>query len=244
MAKSATSPLTAQQFTRTLRENQSAVHLEKNRRFYTEDRKNKCLGVRMKTIFDTAKANQLMPLKEIEKLFDSPYYEVRMGAVSIMDFQARDKKVTEPDKKALFNLYIRMHDRINNWDMVDRSAPHVIGGYLADKSKAILYKLAKSKNVWERRTAIVSTWFFIRQNNVGDTFQIAALLVEDKHEMIHKAVGSWVREAGKRDKKRLFDFLDHYALFMPRIMLRYAVEKLDKKQKEHYMNLACAMGVI
>lgn len=242
MAKS--SSLTAQQFIKTLRQHQSDVDLEKNRRFYPEDKKNKCMGVRMKTIFDTAKAAKLMPLTELEKLFDSPYYEIRMGAVSIMDFQARDKKITETERKALYTLYLRQHDRINNWDLVDRSAPHVVGGYLADKPKTILYKLAKSKNVWERRTAIVSTWFFIRGSQVDDTFRIAELLVEDKHEMIHKAVGSWIREAGKRDKKRLIEFLDHYALFMPRIMLRYSIEKLDKKQRDHYLNLPCTLGVI
>lgn len=235
MAKTSAFPITAKQFIATLQDNQSDEHLEKNRHFYPESKKDKCLGVRMKTLFDAAKENKAMSLKEVEKLFDSPYYEVRMGAVSIMDFQAREKKITEAEKEALFNLYIKKHDRINNWDMVDRSAPHVVGGYLFDKPRTVLYKLAKSKNVWERRTAIVSTWFFIRQNEVDDTFQIAEMLVDDKHEMIHKAVGSWIREAGKRDKKKLIAFLDKYSSTMPRTMLRYAIEKLDKKQKDFYM---------
>jgi len=158
-----------------------------------------------------------------------------MGAVSIMDFQARDKKTTNEHRKKLFDLYIKEHKQINNWDLVDRSAPHVVGGYLSDKHRKVLYKLAKSKNVWERRTAIVSTWFFIRQNELDDTFKIAEVLVKDKHEMIHTAVGSWIREAGKRDNQKLVSFLKKYAATMPRVTLRYAIEKLDKKQKATFM---------
>lgn len=112
-----------------------------------------------------------------------------------------------------------------------------MGGYLADKPRKILYKLAKSKNVWERRTAIVSTYYFIRQNDIDDTFKIAELLVDDKHDLINKAVGSWIREAGKRDKLKLLDFLDKYASIMPRVTLRYAIEKLPQKQKDYYLNL-------
>jgi 3-methyladenine DNA glycosylase AlkD len=227
--------MTASQFITALTSFKSAEELKKNKRFYIEEGKDKVLGVRMKTIFDTAKKFMAMPANEIKKLFASPYYEVRMGAVSIMDFQARKKNITEEEKKVLYKLYIDNHDRINTWDFVDRSAPHVVGGYLFDKPRTILYKLAKSKNVWERRTAIVSTWYFIRQNDLDDTFAIAELLIKDKHDLIHKAAGSWIREAGKRDKKRLLEFLDKYAPVMPRTMLRYALEKLDKKQKDYYM---------
>jgi 3-methyladenine DNA glycosylase AlkD len=120
--------------------------------------------------------------------------------------------------------------------MVDRSAPYVVGGYLFDKPRKILYQLAKSKNVWERRTAIVSTYFFIRRDDVDDTFKIAKLLVKDKHEMIHTAVGSWIREAGKRDEQQLLEFLETHAGTMPRTMLRYAVEKLEKRLREIYMS--------
>ena len=159
-----------------------------------------------------------------------------MGAMSIMDFKARDKKTTDAERKQLYNLYIKKHDKITNWDMVDRSAPYVVGGYLYDKPRDVLYKLAKSKNEWERRTAIVSTYFFIRKCDVNDTFEIGELMVHDKQESVNKAVGSWVREAGKKDRKQLLGFLDRYAATMPRITLRYALEKQDKKTKEHYMN--------
>jgi 3-methyladenine DNA glycosylase AlkD len=192
-------------------------------------------GIHMAALFALAKSFTAMPLAEIEKLLNNKAYEARMGAVCIMDFQARNKKITAEKRKELYDLYISHHNQINTWDMVDRSAPYVVGGYLFDKPRKVLYQLAKSKNVWERRTAIVSTYFFIRQNDVDDTFKIAKLLVKDKHEMIHTAVGSWVREAGKRDEQQLLGFLETHAATMPRTMLRYAVEKLDKRLKEIYM---------
>lgn len=195
-------------------------------------------GIRMAELFALAKTFTQMPLPEVEQLLGNKSYDARMGAVCIMDFQARDKKIPAERKKQLFDLYITKHDKIDTWDMVDRSAPYVVGGYLFDKPRAILYKLAKSANVWERRTAIVSTYFFIRQNDIDDTFKIAKLLVKDKHEMIHSAVGSWIREAGKRDQQKLLDFLDTYSAVMPRTMLRYAVEKLDKRVKDVYMMAA------
>lgn len=205
--------------------------------FRYEGVESKFLGIRMSDIFGLAKQYAQMPLNEIEKLLDSEFYEARVGAVSIMDFQARDKKTTPERRKALYDLYLLKHDRINNWDMVDRGAPSVVGGYLADKPRKILYKLAKSKNVWERRTAIVATYFFIKQGDLDDTFKIEAILVNDKHDLINKAVGSWVREAGKRDEQKLLAFLNKFAATMPRIALRYAIEKLGKEKKTYYLHL-------
>ena len=228
--------LTAKKFLERLSAFRSENEIAKVQRFFRgDDPTNKCLGVRMFNIFELAKKFSEMPFEEIEKLLESEFYEARVGAVSIMDFQARDKKVSADRKKELFKLYLKRHDRINNWDLVDRSAPYVVGGYLFDKPRTVLYKLAKSKNVWERRTAIVSTFFFIRQNDLEDTFKIAELLVNDQHDLIHKAVGGWIREAGKRNKQMLIDFLDKYAKSMPRTALRYAIEKFDKKQKDFYM---------
>lgn len=229
------STLTAKQFMERLITS-SAKTQRDNLRFYQGKNKlTKSLGSQMAAIFRLSKEFILLPLIEIEKLLKSNYYEARIGAVSIMDFQARSKKISKEQKKELFDLYIRCHDRIDNWDLVDRSAPYVIGGYLADKPRAILYKLAKSKNVWERRTAIVSTYFFIRQDEVDDTFELAQLLINDKEESMHKAIGSWIREAGKRDERRLIQFLDKNKESMPRVMLRYAIEKLSKKLKDKYM---------
>ena len=134
-----------------------------------------------------------MPPAEIEKLLESPRHEMRVGAVSIMDWKARAKSTTEAERKGLFDLYIKRQDRINTWDLVDRSAPYVVGGYLAGKPRKILYKLARSANPHERRTAIVSTYFFIRQDDLDNTFAIAEILVNDTEEVVQKAVGSWVR---------------------------------------------------
>lgn len=193
--------------------------------------------VGMGQVFALAKEFIDMPPAQIEKLLESPIHKVRAGAVSIMDWQARSKKASAERRKELFDLYIKRHDRINGWDLVDRSAPYVVGGYLFDKPRDVLYKLARSKNMWERRTAIVSTYYFIRKGDLDDTFKIAEILVHDDQDLVQKAVGGWVREAGKKDRKKLLSFLDKYAATMPRTILRYAVEHLDKKQKEHYMGL-------
>ena len=191
---------------------------------------NKVLGVSIGKIFPIAKRFAEMPLADIEKLLESRYYEVRMGAVSMMDFQARNKRITPQQRQALFDLYIRRHDRINNWDLVDRAAPYVVGGYLADKPRDVLYRLARSRNPWERRTAIVSTYYFIRAGDLDDTFGLAELLVNDEHELVQKAVGSWLREAGKQDQKRLVKFISSHPS-MPRPILRYAVEKLKAPER-------------
>jgi 3-methyladenine DNA glycosylase AlkD len=196
---------------------------------------NRVLGVSIGKVFPVARQFADMPLASVEQLLNSPYYEVRMGAVTIMDFQTRARGISEEQRKALFDLYIRRHDRINNWDLVDRAAPYVVGGYLADKPRDILYELARSKNPWKRRTAIVSTYYFIRQAEVDDTFGVAEVLVRDSHELVQKAVGSWIREAGKKDQKRLIIFLDAHAKTMPRAMLRYAVEKLPATVRKKYI---------
>lgn len=196
------------------------------------------IGVRMGTVFELAKAFMAMAPDEIEKLLESPIHEARAGAVSIMDFQARNKKTPESRRKELYGLYLRRHDRINNWDLVDRSAMYVIGGYLFDKPRAALYRLAKSRNMWERRTAIVSTAYFIKMGEADDTFKIAELLLQDPEDLIHKAYGGWIRHAGRnRHRAQLLAFLDKYAGVMPRTALRYAIEHLGADERAHYMSL-------
>ena len=230
--------LLATHFLTRLMAMQSADPKESNMgAFRGDDGETESLGIAHKAVFDLAKTFIDMPLKEIDALLDSHFYEARMGAVSIMDFQARRKKTPPEQRKALFDLYIRRHDRLNNWGFVDRAAPYVVGGYLFDKPRDILYQLARSEDVWERRTAITSTYFFIRQNDLADTFAIAEILVNDEHDLINKAVGGWLREAGKRDESRLKQFLDRHAATMPRVTLRYAVDKLDKVVRERYMKM-------
>jgi 3-methyladenine DNA glycosylase AlkD len=195
------------------------------------------LGVRMGQVFVLAKEHVEMPLDEVEKMLESPIHEMRVGAVSIMDFQARSKKTTAERRKELFDLYIRRHDHINTWDLVDRSAPWVVGSYLFDKPRKALYKLARSKNMPERRTAIVSTLYFIGKGDVEDAFQLAEILLHDKEDLIHKANGWALRFAGDKDRKRLIQFLDEHAASMPRVTLRYAIEHFDKKLRDRYLNM-------
>jgi 3-methyladenine DNA glycosylase AlkD len=234
--------VTAKRFLEKLKTYRSAEELKKIQRYFKSGEGeyaegDKFMGVRMGQVFSLAKEFIEMTPNEIEKLLESLIHEARAGAVSIMDWQARQKKTSEARRKELFDLYLRRHDRINNWDLVDRSAPYVVGGYLFDKPRAVLYKLAHSKNVWERRTSIVSTYYFVRQGDVTDTFKIAEILLNDKHDLINKATGGWLREAGKKDRQRLLHFLDKHAATMPRTALRYAIERLEKKQRAHYMSL-------
>src|SRR5688572_17268590 len=238
--------VTAKQFIERLKALQSPKELEKIQRYFKSaegeyGEGDVFMGVRMGSLFKLSEEFIDMPPMEIEKLLESPIHEVRAGAVSIMNKQARSKKTVESRRKELYDLYLQRHDRINNWDLVDLGATFVIGRYLFDKPRKVLYKLACSKDVWERRTAIVSTSYFIRNKQVEDTFNIAELLVDDKHDLIHKAAGGWIREAGKQARQKLYDFLDRYAASMPRTFLRYAIEHLDKKQKEYYMDLKKSM---
>jgi 3-methyladenine DNA glycosylase AlkD len=234
--------ISAEEFIKKLKSFQSPEELKKIQRYFKTGageygEGDEFMGVRMGQVFALAKEFIETPPGEIEKLLESPIHEVRVGAVSIMDWQARRKKTPMERRKELFDLYIRRHDRINNWDLVDRSAPYVVGGYLVDKPRDVLYKLARSKNLWERRTAIVSTYYFIRLGDVADTFRIAEILLNDDHDLVHKATGGWLREAGKKDPRKLLDFLDKYAPTMARTALRYAVERLDRKQRDYYLGL-------
>jgi 3-methyladenine DNA glycosylase AlkD len=198
---------------------------------------NKILGVAFGKVFAVAKRSMHAPLGEIEKLLASPFHEARLAAVSIMDFQARARGTSPLQRRALFDLYLRRHDRINNWDLVDRAAPHVVGGYLADRPRDALYRLARSKNPWQRRTAIVSTWYFIREGEIEETFRIAELLLDSDHELLQKATGSWLREAGKKDPARLLRFLEKHAADMPATTLRYATERLSKPLRTRFRKI-------
>jgi 3-methyladenine DNA glycosylase AlkD len=237
--------LTAKQFVERLKALQSDEELKKIQRYFKSGEGqygegDKFMGVKMGQLFALAIEFGEMPVAEIEKLLESPIHEVRAGAVSIMDKASRSKKISESRRKEFYELYMRRHDRINNWDLVDLGCLNMTGSYLFDKPRTILYKLAKSKNLWERRTAILSTCYFIRQGDLADTFKIAEILLNDKEDLVHKATGWMLRFAGDKDPKKLKGFLDKYAATMPRTFLRYSIEKLDKKKREFYMNMAKA----
>lgn len=190
-----------------------------------------------RVIFSLAKEYQQIPVNEVVKLLQDENENHRLGAVSILDWKARNKKASKEEREKIYRAYIDNHKWIDNWGLVDRSAPYVVGGYLYDKDKKPLYDLAKSKNPMERRTAIVSTYYFIRKNEIKDTFQIAKILINDEDEYVQKAVGSWIREAGKRNEEELKNFLDKHAIEMPRITLRYAIEKFDKETRDRYLRM-------
>ena len=229
--------ISAKQFIDKLKTHSSPEESVKLQRYFKNTDGDKFIGVRMGQVFTLAKEFIDMTPDEIEKLLDSKIHEVRAGGCSIMDKQARRKKTSDERRKELYDLYLRRHDRINNWDLVDVCAIYVIGGYLHDKPRNVLYKLARSKNMWERRTAVVSTAYFIRQRDLDDTFKIAEMLLQDKEDLVHKATGWMLRFTGDKDRARLLSFLDKHAATMPRTALRYSIEKLDKEQREHYLSL-------
>ncbi len=234
--------LTAKEFIERLNAHRSAAELKKYHRYFTFDEKtpgkgDQFIGVRMGKVFALAKEFIDMTPDEIEKLLESPIHEVRAGGCSIMGKSASGKKTSEVRLKELYDLYIRRHDRINDWDLVDLAAHQVVGRYLFDKPRRILYKLARSRNMWERRTAIVSTAHFIRQGDVDDAFKIAELLLRDKEDLVHKATGWMLRFAGDKDRQRLLKFLDKHAGIMPRVALRYTIEHLDKNVRNYYLDI-------
>lgn len=235
--------LTAEHFSEELLSLRSDEELKKHQRYFKfvpddQDSDDYFIGVKMGSIFGLAKRYLDMPAGEIEKLLESPIHEMRVGALSIMGQCAKGKKCSEERLKELSDLYLRRHDRINNWDLVDLAAYYVVGKYLADKPRDVLYKLARSKNMWERRSAIVATAHFIlKQKQVDDTFRIAEILVGDKEDLVNKGTGWMLRAAGDVDRKRLLAFLEKYAATMPRVLLRYSIEKLDRAQREYYMKL-------
>ncbi len=240
--KDAKSELSAKAFVARMEELRSPAEAKKYLRYFKTGKGeygegDVFIGVRMGQVFGLAKEFIDMPLKEIEKLLDGKFHEVKAGGYSIMDKQARRKKTSEEQRKALFDLYMRKHDRANNWDFVDLAAPYVVGGYLFDKPRDVLYKLAKSKSMWERRTAIISTLYFLRQGEIKDALKIAEMLLKDERDLIHKASGTILRVADGVNRPMLLAFLDKHAARMPRVMLRYAIEHLDKNQREKYMGM-------
>jgi 3-methyladenine DNA glycosylase AlkD len=229
------------EFTQRLMALQSDDELKKHKRYFrfeidSQPDDDYFAGVRMGSVFALAKEFIEMPVDEIERLMESPVHEVRAGAMSIMGQCAKGKKCSSDRLKELYELYIRRHDRVNNWDLVDLAAYYVVGAYLWDKPRDVLYKLARSASLWERRTAIVSTAHFIKHGDVTDTFKIAELLVNDPEDLVNKGTGWMLRYAGDKDRPQLLSFLDRYSGTMPRVLLSYSIEKLDKDQRRDYLD--------
>lgn len=192
----------------------------------------------MREVFGLAKTLSDMPLGEVRLLLASDEHLHRVGAVSIIDFRARRRRVTDEERAALYELYVGEHDLINTWDLVDRAAPHVVGGYLHDRDRAPLYELSRSLDPWRRRTSVVATWYFIRSGDLDDIFALADLLAHDPEEVVQAAVGGFVREAGKRDPQRLRAYLDRHVPGLPPTILRHAIRHLPEGERQHYRDLA------
>lgn len=154
--------------------------------------------------------------------------------------QARRKRTGADERRGLYELYLRRMDRIDDWGLVDLGAQYVIGGYLHDKPRDVLYRLARSPNLWERRTAIWATMYLVRQGDTDDMYAIAELLVDDPEHFVQTVVGGMLRTAGDHDGDRLRAFLDVHAATMPRTALRYSIEHLDRPERDHYLSLAQA----
>lgn len=176
---------------------------------------------------------QIIKIKELEKLLKSKFHEARLTALLMLveKFVRGDEKI----KNQIYKIYLKNAKCVNNWDLVDLSAPKIVGGYLLDKNRKILYRLAKSKNLWEKRIAVLATFMFIREYDFKDAIKIAGILLDDKHDLIHKAVGWMLREVGKKNLKTEEKFLQKYSKTMPRTMLRYAIEKFPEGKRKKYL---------
>nr|WP_315407819.1 DNA alkylation repair protein [uncultured Prevotella sp.] len=194
------------------------------------------LGVTVPNIRAIAKLHKDISIEEIRELLQSEWHEVRLCALIIM--VEKSKKKDEALRKELFNLYLSQTKRINNWDLVDLSCRFIIGEYLLDKSRDILYQLAQSSLLWDNRIAIVSTYAFIRKGQLEDTYALSDLMMQHPHDLMHKAIGWMLREAGKRDSERLYDYVMSHRADMPRTMLRYAIEKFSPKERAILMKRA------
>lgn len=198
---------------------------------------DKFLGIRVPVSRAIAKANVNLPLSEIAKLTESKYHEVRFVGLAILVLQLQKTKDTDLQKQ-LFDFYLKLvkQNKVNNWDLVDATAPY-LGSYLVDKPDALklLQQLIKSKNLWVQRTGIMFTFAFIRAGNNRPTLVLAKQLLNHPHDLIHKATGWMLREAGKRNIADLRGFLTVYAAVMPRTMLRYAIEKLPEAERKKWL---------
>jgi 3-methyladenine DNA glycosylase AlkD len=173
----------------------------------------------------------------IIELLHSPFHEERLTALLILCNKFNQAKKTGKEKE-WYDLYLTMADRVNNWDLVDASAHIIVGQYLEDKERSILYKLAKENSLWKNRIAVVATWHFIRKNSdLKDILQLSEIMLTHKHDLMHKATGWMLREGWKKDAKQIEKFLDKFATQMPRTMLRYAIEKMEETKRKGYLNL-------
>jgi len=192
------------------------------------------IGLTVPQLRETAKKYYSLDLRQLQELMESKIHEHRMICLFILI----NKYKTTNHKKIITHFYLKnaKAGNINNWDLIDLSAPNILGTQLLDKDRKILYELAKSDNLWEKRISILATFMFIKNNDFKDALKIAEILLNDEHDLIHKAVGWMLREIGKKNQDEEEKFLRKYYKKMPRTMLRYAIEKFDEKKRKAYLN--------
>lgn len=198
---------------------------------------DKFLGIPVPELRKLAKKYKDIDLSELSELCLSEWHEERMTAFIILDYKYAKAK-TDQEKKTIFDFYLKYKDGANNWDIVDVTCRAVLGDYIFHhpENKDLLYKMARSKNLWHKRLAIISTFFFIKQGQFEDSLKLSELLLHDKHDLIHKAVGWTLREVGNKDKAAEEEFLKVHYKTMPRTALRYAIEKFPEEQRKKYLN--------
>lgn len=196
---------------------------------------DKFMGITVPLQRNLIKSYTHLKFKDLKTLLSSKLHEERLCALLILVHQYK-KAATKETKKAIYQFYLAHTHRINNWDLVDLTAPHIVGHYLFDQGQTILQQLAKSSNLWERRIAMVATHYFIRQKIYTPTLTLAAMLLQDQEDLMHKACGWMLREMGKRDLKTLETFLQKHLHQMPRTMLRYAIEKFPEEKRKNFLN--------
>ncbi|HUR80640.1 MAG TPA: DNA alkylation repair protein [Thermoanaerobaculia bacterium] len=212
---------------RDLRAVADPAQAEVSQRYFKEP--ERFLGIRVPDLRKVVRQHVDLPLRAVESLLASRWHEERLAALLILVHRYGH----EPD--AVYELYLRKTAHIDNWDLVDCSAPHIVGAHLFTRDRAPLYELARSASVWERRIAILATQHFIRNGEYADTLRIARLLLDDRHDLIHKAAGWMLREVANRDRTLAEQFLNEHAARMPRTMLRYAIEKFPETLRERYL---------
>jgi 3-methyladenine DNA glycosylase AlkD len=191
------------------------------------------LGINVPPLRQLAREYQELGLEAAAALLQSRWHEARLLALLVL--VRRFARADEAGRRAIYDLYLAHTAFINNWDLVDLSAPHIVGAYLSDRSRRPLYRLARSRLLWERRMAVIATFRFIRAGDFEETLAIARILIEDREDLIHKAAGWMLREVGKRDRAALEAFLDAHGRRLPRVMLRYAIERLPPARRRAYL---------
>jgi 3-methyladenine DNA glycosylase AlkD len=191
------------------------------------------LGIRVPDVRMIAREFRALPLAELRRLIASGLHEARQLALVVL--VAQYERGTEAERQAIYEMYLAHTAYINNWDLVDRSAPYIVGRHLMTRSRAPLARLARSKNLWERRIATLATFWMIREGEIGPAMQLATVLVDDEHELMHKAVGWMLREAAKRDQPAVERFQRRHQRTMPRTMLRYAIERFPAGIRANYL---------